>query len=89
MRKPQRKGTAMPEIETLRGRSLHLRDELEIGLHAGEEKQHQHAELTDPVDHAALRRVARKKRASALGQTAPRTEVPTRMPASNCPMIAG
>ena len=35
--------------------------QLEIGLHAGQQQQHQDADLRQPVDHAFLRRIGRER----------------------------
>ena len=83
------KGTTMPVTEIAIAARADLAHQPEVGLHSGQQKQHEDAELGDAVDHAALGGIAGNKSASALGQSAPSTELPTRTPASNCPIDRG
>ena len=65
--KPQAKGTAMPRQRDRHGRACRFAHQLEIGFHAGEQQQHQDADLRQAVDHAFLCRIGRENEILRLG----------------------
>ena len=65
--KPQMNGTATPAAETaIAARPTRLHQP-QIGLHAGEQQQHQDAELRHGIDHALLLGALRKQRVLRFG----------------------
>ena len=64
--------------------------QLQIGLHAGQQQQHQDAELGDGVEHALLRGVGRETaHAAPPARSRPNSEGPSMMPAMSWPITAG
>ena len=57
----------MPATETVDGGAADPLHQLQIGLHAGQQQQHQDAELRDRIDHALLLGRARKERVLRVG----------------------
>ena len=50
--KPQAKGSAMPASEIATAAPFILLHQLDVGLHAGQQQQHQDADLRQAIDHA-------------------------------------
>ena len=66
--KPQTNGTATPVSEMLSAALPTLAHQPEIGLHPGEQKQQQDAELRDAVEHGLLLGGLGKERVLEIGQ---------------------
>ena len=59
--KPQTNGTATPASATVTAARPTRLHQLQVGFHAGQQQQHQDAELRNGIDHALLLGRARKQ----------------------------